>query len=272
MKKLLAVFSTLIFFFVCFLRIRRDTHDFKLEKVVFRSPKLSANSPLTILQISDLHNHVFGSDNERFINMVKAANADLIVLTGDLVDKRTMTFDQVFSLIERLTAINEHVYFVSGNHEWENGRTEEFFNSLRKRGVIILNNRNTCITKKHSTINLAGVDDFSTEHENLSGAFSNINKAYYTILLSHAPDIVKQYDTIPADLILSGHTHGGQVRFPLIGALVAPGQGFFPSLNKGTYQLGSNQHLYIDSGVGTTRLPIRFLNQSQLTLITITHE
>lgn len=97
-----------------------------------------------------------------------------------------------------------------------------------------------------------------------------MNTDHYTVLLSHTPSITEIYEQIPADLILSGHTHGGQVRFPLIGALVSPDRGLFPKLDKGTYQLGAGLYLYIDSGLGTTRLPIRFLNQSQLSLITIT--
>ena len=270
MKKLFAVVTFLTFFFACFIKIKRDTHYFKLKKVAFRSKKLSPDSKFTILQISDLHNHVFGADNERLINTVKEVNADLIVLTGDLIDKRTMTFDYVFQLLERLTAINQHVFFVPGNHEWENGRTAEFFNALGERYVTILNNQHTRITKGNDTINLVGVDDHATEHDNLAEAFRNLNSGHYTILLSHSPGIIKQDHPIPADLILSGHTHGGQVRFPLIGALIAPGQGFFPAYDKGTFQLSPGQYLYIDSGLGTTRLPMRFLNQSQLSLMTIT--
>lgn len=100
-------------------------------------------------------------------------------------------------------------------------------------------------------------------------AFAGIDGEHYTILLSHSPGITEKYDTLPADLLLSGHTHGGQLRIPIIGALVAPGQGLFPSLEKGTYELKENQHLYIDSGLGTSVAPMRFLNQSQLSLITV---
>lgn len=84
--------------------------------------------------------------------------------------------------------------------------------------------------------------------------------------------MLDKHNDIPADLILSGHTHGGQVRIPFIGALVAPDQGFFPKLEKGIYEFGTNQFLYIDSGLGTSVAPIRFLNQSQLSVIKITGE
>ncbi|MFD1362474.1 metallophosphoesterase [Lentibacillus salinarum] len=269
MKKLFAVFTLLTFIVACIVKIYRDTHSFKLETITYDSPKLPKRTSLSILQISDLHNRVFGTDNEQLVNAVKKANADMIVLTGDLIDRKTTTFDHVFSLIEQLTAINKRVFFVPGNHEWGNARTSEFLHGLHERHVTILSNQNVQMTKGDVTVNIAGVDDPATEHDNLSDAFSQINDDDYTILLAHAPDIVHLYDTIPADLILSGHTHGGQIRFPFIGALVAPGQGFFPRLDKGTYQLGPDQYLYIDSGLGTTRMPVRFLNQSQLSLMTI---
>ncbi|WP_255259575.1 hypothetical protein [Lentibacillus sp. CBA3610] len=114
------------------------------------------------------------------------------------------------------------------------------------------------------------MDDRQQEHDISSKAFKNLRSEYYTILLSHAPDITKQYQSIPADLILSGHTHGGQIRLPFIGALLAPGQVLFPKLDRGTFPLDPEQYLYIDSGLGTTRLPVRFFNQSQMSLVTIT--
>ncbi|WP_255259574.1 metallophosphoesterase [Lentibacillus sp. CBA3610] len=154
MRKLFAFFTFLSFIVTCFVKLYQDTHYFKLENVTFRSSKLPANAKFTILQISDLHNHVFGADNDRLISTVKMARPDLIVITGDLIDRRTKTFDHVFSLVERLTAINPHVLFVSGNHEWGNGRSAEFLNGLEERNITILNNRNTQFTKGTVTLNI----------------------------------------------------------------------------------------------------------------------
>ncbi|SFE43708.1 hypothetical protein SAMN05216238_11616 [Lentibacillus persicus] len=269
MKKLYAALTFLVLLLAGLMKIRFDTHDFKVKKVVFNSAKIPPRSRFTMLQMSDIHDHVFGRDNEQLINTVQQANADIIVLTGDLIDKSTVWFNHVYSLVERLTAINQHVYFVCGNHEWENGMTAQFLKGLRERGITLLDNENTSVIHEKATITLAGVNDSSTEHDNVTETFKNISNHNYTVLLSHAPGVIMKDEPIPADLILSGHTHGGQIRFPLIGALIAPGQGYFPKYDKGTYKLSSNRHLYIDSGVGTTRLPIRFLNKSQISLITI---
>ncbi|RYG73019.1 metallophosphoesterase [Lentibacillus lipolyticus] len=271
MKKGLVVIVTCMIGLIAVLsKMYRDTYTFKRREVTFYSKKLPKNENLTILQISDLHNRVFGSDNGRLINIVADSNPDIIVLTGDLIDRRTETFAHVFSLVERLAAIHPNIYFVTGNHEWGNPATSTFLDGLRERHVTILDNRNVKITKNGVNLNLAGVADASTKYANLEDAFRQLDTSHYTVLLSHTPGITEMDEQIPADLILSGHTHGGQVRFPLIGALVSPDRGLFPKLDKGTYRLGPDRSLYIDSGLGTTRLPIRFLNQSQLSLITIT--
>lgn len=269
--KRLALFTLIALTFAFSAKIYFDTNHFKMNNVVFDSDKIQEDSTFKILQISDLHNRVFGDNNEELISAVEKSNADIIVITGDFIDRNTDEFKNVFTLIENINAINQHVFFVTGNHEWGNAHINKLLKGLRERNVTILNNKNTQITKKKVTLNLVGIDDSSTNHENLKSAFKNINNERYTILLSHSPGVTEKYNTIPADLILSGHTHGGQVRIPFIGALVAPDQGFFPKLDKGTYKLDPDQYLYIDSGLGTSIVPIRFLNRSQLTLITITN-
>ncbi|AXI10909.1 metallophosphoesterase [Oceanobacillus zhaokaii] len=270
-RRILFIFGILTILGVA-MKVYFDTNVFKVNRVSFQNNKLPSDSKLTILQISDLHNKVFGSNNETVIDTVEQANADIIVLTGDLIDRGTDDLDYVFSLVERITASNPYVFFVSGNHEWGNDLTEAFIEGLEQRNVTILNNTSTEITIGSATIYLAGANDVTTNHENLNLAFEKVNQESYTILLSHSPSILDKYKNIPADLVLSGHTHGGQVRLPLIGALVAPDQGFFPELEKGTYEFGENQFLYIDSGLGTTAAPIRFFNQSQVSLIEISGE
>lgn len=257
---LLAVLITIIYF---------DTNTYKVYTVHFQTDKLPTNTKLRIVQISDLHDKVFDEDNESLVNSILDQNADMIVLTGDLIDRKTSEFTSVFAMIERITNNHDRVYFVPGNHEWWNRRTEQFVDGLRERNVTILSNRHTKISFQHASVNLVGVDDASTGRENIQEAFHGIDQDDYTILLSHSPIIVERYEDLPADLILSGHTHGGQVRLPFIGALVAPDEGFFPKLDKGIFQLQDDQYLYIDSGLGTSVLPLRFLNKSQFSVIEI---
>lgn len=252
-------------------KVYYDTNFFKINKLQFQSDKLPYGTEFTILQISDLHNKVFRNNNEGFIRTVNHIEANIVVITGDLIDRRTRNLKDVLYLIEKITTVHKNVFYVSGNHEWANPLSKKLMDSLKERNVIILDNENTVIDHGGAVINVAGVADITTKQDNLEKALHGLNKKEYTILLSHNPCVIKQIGSNSVDLILSGHTHGGQVRIPLIGALVVPDQGLFPKYDKGAFNLGVNRYLYIDSGLGTSRLPIRFLNQSQLSLIKITN-
>src|SRR5690606_15714777 len=229
-KKRIMVYLAIIFIVFTASKTYIDTNIFRINKVQLDTDKIPLGTEISIMQISDVHNKVFGNQNEKLIEAVKRNNADIIVLTGDLVDRKTSNYSNVFFLVEKLKEINRNIYFVTGNHEWENKYTEEILDGLSKRGVTILNNKNTQITIGATTINLVGIDNQSTNHENINLAFDGVSREFYTVLLSHSPTVVEEYQDIQVNLILSGHTHGGQVRVPLIGALIAPDQGFFPEL------------------------------------------
>lgn len=269
-KKLMITFAILFILSLC-IKTFMDTNMFKVNKVQFHSRKIPEGSAISILQISDVHNKVFGDNNEKLMKTIEKLNADIIVITGDLVDRSTDNLKHMFSLIDKITSIHKHVFFVTGNHEWDNPKREELLVGLKERKVTVLNNKNSRLTVDGVTLNLVGIDDASTNHENVNEAFNGINDKRYTMLLSHTPDIIENDSEVSADLILSGHTHGGQVRLPFIGALVAPDQGLFPKFEKGTYKIDNSQYLYIDSGLGTSVAPIRFMNQSQISYIKISN-
>ncbi|GIO21515.1 metallophosphoesterase [Oceanobacillus sp. J11TS1] len=263
------IFIILLIILSLVIKIYFDTSTFKINREIFQSAKLEEGTELNIVQITDVHSRVFGSENEKVIQKVKELDTDMIVLTGDLIDRKTNDLEDAFHLVEELVQVNPDTYYVTGNHEQENPKKEAFLAGLEDRGVTILSNENTQFEKNGQRYNIVGIDDVSTGHEDMSSAFSDKDTEAYTILLSHAPLVVQKYPDVDADLVLSGHTHGGQIRLPFIGALIAPDDGLFPELQKGIYPLGDERYLYIDSGLGTTAMPVRFLNQSQISLITI---
>jgi predicted MPP superfamily phosphohydrolase len=238
----------------------------KIEKSVLKSEKIhDKNLSLKILQISDVHGY-FELD---FISKaIKSYKPDIIVITGDLIDKRSMNYDQMIKFSEELAKLNPSVYFVSGNHEDWNVKGKEFVNNLRGKKINVIDNSNTYFIKESTKFNICGVNDYYSGLDDLNKAFDGIDEKNYTILLSHSPKIIDRIENIKADLILSGHEHGGQVRLPFIGALVAPGEGLFPKYSRGFYYF-KDKVLYVDSGLGTSVLPIRFLDRSQISLIEI---
>ncbi|MGP4075844.1 metallophosphoesterase [Halobacillus sp. K22] len=250
-----------------------DTNVFKRKNIRISHKKIPQDSRFRILQISDLHNKVFGRNNKKLLRTIEEAKADMVVITGDLIDRNTKQWNQVFSLIEQIVRVYPHVFYVTGNHEWDHPLTQPFLDGLKERQVSVLRNEHTSVPLNETyRMNIVGIDDVNSSRENVEKAFHGMDEQRYTILLSHSPDFVNEYENKPADLILSGHTHGGKVKIPCIGSLVAPGQGLLPKYDEGMYSIDSNQLLYVDRGLGTSVVHVRFFNQSQLSLIEITHE
>lgn len=247
----------------------RDTFIVKRQLISVSLPQLTL--PLSVCQLTDLHGHMFKGSFSLLIRQITKDQPDVIVLTGDMIDRKTESFTDVLYLIDHLVTIAP-VYFVMGNHEVSHPKQNAFLNALTEAGVCVLHNESVSFNHRRDTIRLVGVGDASSLDADLSLAFADVNATDATILLSHTPDIVDQLSTEPVTLILSGHTHGGQIRLPLIGALIAPGKGLFKRRTKGLYSIPNKRLLYIDSGLGMSRIPVRLFNQSQYTVIDVTPE
>ncbi|WP_440895042.1 metallophosphoesterase [Amphibacillus sp. Q70] len=261
MKKFIII---TIIFLLLIVKVINDTTAIKVNTVTIPNDKLTTNQKISILQISDVHNR----DLEGSFDRLTELDPDLIVLTGDLIDRKTTDLTNTTKLLDQLVTMDRPIYFVSGNHEQESPIFADLKGLLAEYEVIELDNQHMTIEVNGVPINLAGVANASTGHAKLIDALEGVNLTYPTVLLSHSP--ITPDNEI--DLILSGHTHGGQVRLPFIGGLIAPDQGFFPEYDKGIYELDSGATLYIDSGLGTSLLPIRFFNEAQVSIVTIISE
>lgn len=270
-KKTLFRVSVVLFllFILAISNIIVDVFFTQMQEISFSTDKLAYKENIRILQISDVHNKKSADSNIQLVNLAKRAEADIIVLTGDLIDDNTARLDNAYDLIEALVEVNPKIYFVTGNHEWRGGMAEVLKKGLIRRGVTVLDNKMQLITIRNTSFMLSGVEDWTSGKLELDKAIEGINDSFYSILLAHDPWIIHDYKDVMPDLTLSGHTHGGQVRLPFVGAVVAPGQEIFPKLDKGMYKIVDEKFLYIDSGVGTSMFPIRFLNRSQVSLVTI---
>lgn len=274
MKNIRKIYNKILFIFIIFIivsiaNVFLDVGFTKLEEVSINTNKLPEGSSIRLLQISDVHNKKSLGSNQQLIKLVKDAQPDIVVITGDLIDDNTKDLENVYELVDGIAAINPKIYFVTGNHEWRGGLAEDLMMGLSKRGVTILDNNNEFVKIRDLSLNLCGVADWTSGQLDLSEALKGAESDIYTVMLAHDPWIINDYKDFVPDLTLSGHTHGGQVRLPWVGAITAPGQKLFPELDKGFYNLAKDKFLYIDSGVGTSAFPIRYLNRSQITLITI---
>jgi len=229
-----------------------------------------------IAQVSDLHNAEFGEDNDNLLALLREAEPDIIVITGDLVDSRNTDIGIALRFAEDAMQIAP-CYYVTGNHEARITEYKALKTGLASAGVVVLDNQRMELARNGETIALIGVDDPSFQTDYLlgdsaavmSGALKELTENdAYTILLSHRPELFETYVASGVDLVFTGHAHGGQFRLPFIGGLAAPNQGLFPKYDSGLYTNGSTNML-VSRGIGNSIIPIRFNNRPEIIVVTL---
>lgn len=240
----------------------------------------SAFSGFRIAQISDLHNAEFGKENENLLSMLKECEPDMILITGDLIDSRRTDIETGISFSKKAAMIAP-VYYVTGNHEARIEEYEELMTGLDKAGIHILENEAVIVENSEDRITVAGINDPSFVTDYLFGDSETVAKDIltelisdediYTVLLSHRPELFETYVECNADLVFSGHAHGGQFRIPFIGGIVAPNQGLFPKYDAGVYTKNGTD-MIVSRGIGNSILPFRINNRPEIVLVELQSE
>ena len=238
-------------------------------------PRLPADfEGFTIVQLSDLHGAQFGENNEKLLQTVAGAAPDLIVITGDLLDQgRDPEAGYVDTLAKGLTAIAP-TYFVTGNHEWARPDAEALKAQLRAGGVTVLSNGADLLTRGDASLVLAGIDDPNgyadqkTPEELRDEIYAGAEDPFW-ILLAHRNTLFKkQYSLLGADLVLSGHGHGGLVRLPFTDGLFSTDHTLFPSYTAGFYEANGST-LFVSRGLGNSGYTFRLFNRPQVAVLTL---
>ena len=229
-------------------------------------------SGFKIAQISDLHNHQWG---QKLIESIEKASPDIIVVTGDLVDSSHPNLDIAMEFINSALKIAP-IYYVTGNHEARLDNYGDLEEMLVDAGVHIMDDRNEWIEKAGKKIKIIGIQDPNFVEKVGTGGLHEaivttkleplIDKNYYNIVLCHRPEVFSGYVRVQADLVFTGHAHGGQIRLPFIGGLVAPNQGLFPKYTEGIYSQDGTD-MIVSRGLGNSIIPIRFNNMPELVLV-----
>ena len=228
-----------------------------LERVVTRLRNLpSALDGFRIAVLSDFHLHPFTTvDHIRAaVGLANNLRPDLVVLLGDYVDASVDAIHELAPELARLDA-RFGVFGVLGNHDhWKGAQVVR--SALRASGIAVLQNTGVSVTVGQDELFLAGLESAWSGHPDIHSALLNRHRDVPTILLVHEPDYA---DTSAIDgrisLQLSGHSHGGQVRLPLIGALELPSWG--RRYDHGLYHL-RDMLLYTNRGIGLVDIPVRF--------------
>lgn len=247
---------------------RMETQWLQLERVTIPVKNLGSSfEGFKIALLSDFHlyPHTEIELIRRAVAMANDLKPDLVAILGDYVLDEA---DSIFELAPVLARLNapHGVFSILGNHDHWKGATI-VRRALEESGLLVLNNSGLTLSRGKDRIYLAGLDDGWVRRSNLSQALEKQPQGVPTILLMHEPDFA---DTFSADgrisLQLSGHSHGGQVRLPGIGAPVLPRYG--SRYDQGLYRL-QDMWLYTNRGIGVTRPPLRFNCRPEVTEITL---
>lgn len=251
-----------------------------LRSYTVESDKVKSGGTVRIVEISDLHSRVFGDSQKPLIEMIKAQKPDLIVLTGDIFDRKA-SFSGAEMFLDGIKDIAP-VYSVPGNHEFWTIKYGDIKKIISGYGITVLSNERKVVTVNGVNLCICGIDDPEAfkysdypevlkykDEEGILKQFSDLGSDTFNILLAHRPELIDEYRKYDFDLVLAGHTHGGQVRIPFISnGLFAPNQGWFPKYVGGRYDF-DNTTMIIGRGLASTEIIPRIFDPPEVVVVDI---
>lgn len=234
-----------------------------------------------ILQVSDFHNAYFGRRSKNLLKAVEEAAPDTIVITGDIVDRRTPNLKRAAVLIEKITKIQE-TFYITGNHEAHYKHFNKLYEVIGRSDVRNITKHSAVLERNGEKINLTGINDvwfFGDEvnpktyrdfKQELRNKVSELPHDF-TVLLAHRPELLSIYSKNDVDLVFCGHAHGGQIRLPVVKGLYAPHQGVNPKYTEGMHEQNGTT-MMVSRGLGNSRFPFRVFNHPEVVVVELRAE
>lgn len=273
-----------VFIVYCLIEMIRELRDFRVTKYRICSQKLNGiKKEKKIIFLSDLHNRMYGEENERLLESIRNQHPDLILIGGDmLVRKDGNSYDKTVHFLAKLPGICP-VYCANGNHEQKlkelpdkyEQSYEEYKKALTASGIHMLENASETVKLDEVPVKLSGLEiplgayaRFRKKELSLKEITDRIGEHGddYQILLAHHPGYMKEYLAYGADLILGGHYHGCVVQLPGIGGVISTNFTLFPKYSGGIYPEGE-QTAVVSRGLGTHSVPLRLWNWPELIVL-----
>lgn len=273
-----------VFIVYCLIEMIRELRDFRVTKYRICSQKLNGiKREKKIIFLSDLHNRMYGEENERLLKSIRNQHPDLILIGGDmLVRKDGNSYDKTVHFLAKLPGICP-VYCANGNHEQKlkelpdkyEQSYEEYKKALTASGIHMLENASETVKLDEVPVKLSGLEiplgayaRFGKKELSLKEITDRIGEHGddYQILLAHHPGYMKEYLAYGADLILGGHYHGCVVQLPGIGGVISTNFTLFPKYSGGIYPEGE-QIAVVSRGLGTHSVPLRLWNWPELIVL-----
>lgn len=270
-------------------RIYYECRHFTTEHYTIESEKIpEAFDGFRFVMLSDLHNYDFDHGNKALLDEIERLDPDVVMIAGDMIDAHPgadmeTALRMMHDLCER-----RPVYFGNGNHEQRislypetyGDMSEKWSAGIRHRNLHLLRNHHTVIERDGSRINVYGLEmdriyykrfrKTKMPDDYLDEQLGQCSSDDYNILIAHNPLYFKEYADWGADLVLSGHVHGGVVILPLIGGVISPQVRLFPEYYAGEYQIGTSQ-MILSRGLHMHSIRIRLFNMPELSCVTLHH-
>ena len=270
---------------ICLLSAVLDSSRFVIVSYEIRSDKLA--KPCRMVLLSDLHNRSFGRDNERLIRKITELSPDGILVAGDMLTAtKGHDYSAALRLMERLSEAYP-IYYGMGNHEYRlqlypdqyPGMYEGYLKGLRAAGIEPLINESTCLPAWNVAVCGVQIDRCYYKHlrkepmesEYLPRILGEASEDAFQVLIAHNPAYFEDYAAWGADLVVSGHVHGGIMRLPVLGGVLSPSLTLFPKYDGGRFTCGKST-MILSRGLGSHTIPLRFFNPGELVVIELLPE
>lgn len=253
-----------------------DSNRFVRTEYCFELPKIKKE--FSFVLVSDLHNKSFGKGNAKLLAEIDKMRPDAIMVAGDMLTSVPgKSFETAADFMEQL-ALKYPIYYANGNHEYRLKRYpdkfgtmyEAYFGRLKPYDVSPLVNEKKELEEEGITITGLEIDrsyyrkmkQKKMEDNYLESLIGDADTKNLQILIAHNPEYFEEYSKWGADLVLSGHIHGGIMRLPLLGGVISPALKIFPKYDGGIYQNG-NSTMILSRGLGMHTIPIRIFNPGE---------
>ena len=274
-RPLRTVFTSLLVLVLAVLFVRWDNSALQVTRfdpVFWDLPEGFDGCRIVVL--GDLHTASFGEGSAELLDTVREQEPDYIFFVGDLLDAlHEVPADYAARTAEGLTVIAP-TYYVTGNHEWAIGHVPELKETLTAHGVTVLSNQFIPLERNGDTVVLAGIDDPNgyadqkTPEELAAEIYAACGDPFW-VLLAHRNNLfAPQYSLLGADLVVSGHGHGGLVRLPFTDGLISTERTLFPSFTAGLYE-ENGSCLFVTRGLGNSGSTFRLFNRPEVAVVTL---